>query len=206
VVGPGGARAGGGGGQDDPPPPLGRQVQVALAKHDRLRRAQRGVVQAGVERFQVLPAVAQCPDGGEEAAGLGGADHHPPVDTRLEADAPPSHTVIEYADRSAAHPRVSIRVARPGLARDRGSAGYTPPGRPRLTVGTSRSHLTGEALDEDQAPQEELVSRRRPVAELWNIRPSRGSTGEGDSPSRSSMSQAIFHHRVAGGRGCRGEA
>jgi len=46
----------------------------------------------------------------------------------------------------------------------------------------------------------------RPVAELWNIRPSRGSAGEGDSPSRSAMSQAIFQHRVAGGRGCHGEA
>jgi hypothetical protein len=34
--------------------------------------------------------------------------------------------------------------------------------------------------------------RRRPVAKLWNIRPSRGSIGEGDAPSRSSVSPAIF--------------
>ena len=67
-------------------------------------------------------------------------------------------------------------------------------------------HLVGEVLDEDRASQEEFCSRRRPVAELWNIRPGRGSTGEGDSPSRSSTSQAIFQHRVAGGRGCQGEA
>jgi hypothetical protein len=34
----------------------------------------------------------------------------------------------------------------------------------------------------------ESCSRRRPVAELWSIRPSRGSIGEGDSPSRSEVS------------------
>jgi hypothetical protein len=48
--------------------------------------------------------------------------------------------------------------------------------------------------------------RRRPVAEPWNIRPSWGSIGEGDVPSRSSSSQAISQHRVAGGRGCPEEA
>jgi hypothetical protein len=57
----------------DPPPALLRQVQVAVAEHDRLRGAQRGVVQAGEEGFQVLTPAAQCPDGGEEAAGLGGS-------------------------------------------------------------------------------------------------------------------------------------
>jgi hypothetical protein len=30
-----------------------------------------------------------------------------------------------------------------------------------------------------------MVPRRRPVAEPWNIRPSRSSVGEGDLPSRS---------------------
>jgi hypothetical protein len=86
-----------------------------------------------------------------------------------------------------------VRVVRPGWARDRGSVGCGAPGRPRLTARHfPQCHLVGEALDEDRAPQEEFVPRRRPVAELWNIRPSRGSVGEGDSPSRSSMSQAIF--------------
>src|SRR5882757_7874397 len=45
-----------------------------------------------------------------------------------------------------------------------------------------------------------LRPRRRPVAEPWNVRPSRGSSGEGESPSRSWMSQAVSEHRVAGGR------
>jgi len=56
------------------------------------------------------------------------------------------------------------------------------------------------------APAGRVVPRRRPAAELWNVRPSRGSIGEGELPSRSSMSQAISQHRVAGGRGCQGEA
>src|ERR1700723_2006944 len=47
VVGPAPSGAGGGGGQVDPPPAVARQVQVTLAENDRLRRAQRGVVQAG---------------------------------------------------------------------------------------------------------------------------------------------------------------
>src|SRR5580700_1157433 len=34
--------------------------------------------------------------------------------------------------------------------------------------------------------------------------PQPGSIGEGDSPSRSSMSQAIFQHRVAGDEGVKG--
>lgn len=34
---------------------LSRQVQVQLAEHHRLRRAQRGVVQAAVEHLQVAP-------------------------------------------------------------------------------------------------------------------------------------------------------
>ncbi len=75
VVGPGGAGAGGGGGQVDPAPALGGQVQVGLAEHDGLRGSQGGVVQAGVERFQVRAPVAESPDGGEQRAGLGGADH-----------------------------------------------------------------------------------------------------------------------------------
>ena len=40
---------------------------------------QGGVVQAGVERFQVLPPAAQSPHGGQQVPGLGGADHDPPV-------------------------------------------------------------------------------------------------------------------------------
>src|SRR5579862_4008816 len=35
-------------------------------------------------------------------------------------------------------------------------------------------HLVGVALDVDRAPQEEFASRRRPVAEPWNVRPSPG--------------------------------
>ena len=86
-----------------------------------------------------------------------------------------------------------VRIARPGWARDRGSVGCSALGRLRLTARhVPHCHLAGEALDEDRAPRQEFVPRRRPVAELWNLRPSRGSVGEGDSPSRSSMSQAIF--------------
>jgi len=97
------------------------------------------------------------------------------------------------AMRSAQQVGREILAALPGWARDRGSVGCGAPGRPRLTARHfPQCHLVGEALDEDRAPQEEFVPRRRPVAELWNIRPSRGSIGEGDSPSRSSMSQAIF--------------
>ena len=55
------------------------QVQVGLAEHHRLRRAQRGVVQAAVERLQVCAPVRQSADCGQELPGLGGADHHPPV-------------------------------------------------------------------------------------------------------------------------------
>src|SRR6202453_5450643 len=36
---------------------------------------------------------------------------------------------------------------------------------------------------------------------MRNVSPSRGSIGEGDSPSRSSTPQAIFQHRVAGDEG-----
>ena len=50
-------------------------------EHHRLRRAQRGVVQAGVERFQVLSPAGQSPHGGQQVPGLGGADH--PVDPRV---------------------------------------------------------------------------------------------------------------------------
>jgi hypothetical protein len=62
-------------------PSLLRQVHLALAEHDRLRRAQRGVVETGEEGFQVLPPAAQRPDGSEEDPDLGRADHHPPIDT-----------------------------------------------------------------------------------------------------------------------------
>jgi hypothetical protein len=77
MVGPGPTRAEGGSGLDDPAPALLRQVQVALAGHHGLRGPQRGVLQASVERFQVLPPAAQSPDGGQQVPGLGGADHGP---------------------------------------------------------------------------------------------------------------------------------
>ena len=65
--------------KDDPPPPAPGQVQVGLAEHDRLRRAQRRVVKDGEERFQVRSPLPQPPDGGQERPGLGGADDDPPV-------------------------------------------------------------------------------------------------------------------------------
>ena len=93
--------AGGGGGQDDPPPPLRRQVQVGLAEHDRLRRAQRGVVQAAVERLQVRAPVRQSPDGGQELPGLGGADHDPPVDGRRDGGGGPLDAVDGVGGQAA---------------------------------------------------------------------------------------------------------
>jgi hypothetical protein len=55
--------------QDDPHPSLLRQAQVTLAEHDRLRWAQGGVAQAGVERFQVRSPIAEPPDGGQQVPG-----------------------------------------------------------------------------------------------------------------------------------------
>jgi hypothetical protein len=61
------------------------QVQVAVAEHDGLRGPQRGTIEAGEEGFQVLSPDGQRPDGGQEAAGLGGADDHPPVNMSPES-------------------------------------------------------------------------------------------------------------------------
>jgi len=76
----------------------------------------------------------------------------------------------------------------------------------RLTADTSRGVILWVKCLTKTGRLVKSYSRRRPVAELWNIRPSRGSIGEGDPPSRSSTSQATFQHRVTGGRGCHGEA
>ena len=46
---------------DDPSPPGPGQVQVGFAEHDRLRRAQRRVVQDGEERFQVQSSAWRGP-------------------------------------------------------------------------------------------------------------------------------------------------
>ena len=66
--------------QDDPSPPGPGQVQVGLAEHDRLRRAQRRVVKGGEESLQVLSPLPQPPVGVQERLGVGGADDDPPVD------------------------------------------------------------------------------------------------------------------------------
>jgi hypothetical protein len=59
--------------QDDPSPPGLRQVQVGFAEHDRLRRAQRRVIEAGEERLQVLSPLPQPSGGVQERLGLGGS-------------------------------------------------------------------------------------------------------------------------------------
>jgi hypothetical protein len=64
----------------------------------------------------------------------------------------------------------------------------------------------GVALDEDRVPQGEFGHGGDRSPSCGTSAPARVSIGEGDSPSRSSTSQAIFQHRVAGGRGCQGEA
>ena len=111
------------------------------------------------------------------------------------------------AMRSAQQVGREILAALPGWARDRGSVGCGAPGRPRLTARHfPQCHLVGEALDEDRAPQEEFVHGGDRSPSCGTSAPVGVPFGEGDSPSRSSMSQAIFQHRVAGGRGCHGEA
>jgi hypothetical protein len=75
------------------PRPVRRQIQVGLAEHDRLRRAQRSVVQAAVERLQVRAPVAESADGGQEFPGLGGADHDAPVDGRRDGGGGPLDAV-----------------------------------------------------------------------------------------------------------------
>ena len=80
VVGPVLAGPGGGGGQVDAAPAAAGEPAVGLFQHDGFGGAQVGVVQAGVERFQVLAAVAVAADGGEQAGDLGGAGDHAAVD------------------------------------------------------------------------------------------------------------------------------
>ena len=62
------------------PQPRPGSRQSASFEHDGFRGAQVGVVQAAVEGFQVLAAVAVAADGGEQAADLGGAGDHAAVD------------------------------------------------------------------------------------------------------------------------------
>jgi hypothetical protein len=61
--------------QVDPPPAAAGQITVGFAEGDGFRGPQRGVVEAAVERFQVLAAGALGADPGEQGAGLGGAGH-----------------------------------------------------------------------------------------------------------------------------------
>ena len=60
-----------------PQPRLGRAV--GLFQHDGLGGAKVAVVQAGVEGFQVLAAVAEAADGCEQAADLGRVGDHAAV-------------------------------------------------------------------------------------------------------------------------------
>jgi hypothetical protein len=110
VVGPRAARAGGGGGQVDPPPPVLRQVQVGLAEHDRLRGAQRRVVQAGEKSFQVLPPVAESADGSQEIPGLGGADDDAAVDPLGDGGGGPLDAVDRVGGQVAMLDGVAERV------------------------------------------------------------------------------------------------
>jgi hypothetical protein len=79
-------------------------------------------------------------------------------------------------------------------------------GGPAVNTGTSRSVISWvKRLTKTERLRKSMstaATGRRAVEHP----PQSGSIGEGDSPSRSSMSQAIFQHRVAGGRGCHGEA
>ena len=79
VVGPVLAGPGGGGGQVDAAPAAAREPAVGLFEHDGFGGAQVGVVQAAVEGFQVLAAVAVTADGGEQAGYLGRVRDHAPA-------------------------------------------------------------------------------------------------------------------------------
>ena len=105
-------------------------------------------------------------------------------------------TLRRFAALTESGCAVAIRRSQPPRWRPRSSAGLF-----RKQEGSSccRSWVRRLTKTRDSG---RVCSRRRPVAELWNVRPSRGSMSEGELPSRSSMSQAIFQHRVAGGRGC----
>ena len=89
-AGPGGAGAGAGAGEDQHPPPVRRENHIAAAQSHSFLRAQRSVVQAGEERGQLRPGLA---DFGEDGvllhrrlrfghsgapAGLGGTDDRLP--------------------------------------------------------------------------------------------------------------------------------
>jgi hypothetical protein len=82
-------------------------VQVGLAEHDGLRRAQRRVVEGGEERLLVLSALPQPPGGVQEHPGLGGADDDPPVDALRDGGGVP----LDPVDRVRAEVPELDRVA-----------------------------------------------------------------------------------------------
>ena len=135
--------AGGGGGQDDPPPPRPRQVQVGLAEHDRLRRAQRRVVQAGEERFQVRAPRPQPPDGGQERPGLGGADDDPPVDARGDGGGGPLDPVDRVGAEATEFDGVAERVVEHRPLAPLGRPGRRLPGQGRGAGGQRQPHVRG---------------------------------------------------------------
>src|ERR1019366_10623498 len=67
------ARRGARSGQVDAAPPAAGQMTAGFPEDDCFGGPLRGVVKAAVERLQVLPARALCPDPAEQGAGLGGA-------------------------------------------------------------------------------------------------------------------------------------
>jgi hypothetical protein len=129
---------------------------------------------------------------------------------RRPAGTPIPQSSRRHPGRRSAHDRAGLSRYRAHWTASRAGhrRGLTPgaASRPLRTADPSAVSLSRETLDEDRTIEVKVLLRRRPAAEPWNIRPSRGSIGEGDSPSRPSISQAIFQHRVAGGRGCLEEA
>jgi hypothetical protein len=107
-------------------------VQVTVAEHHRLRRAQRGEVQAGVEGFQVLPPAAESADGGEQGPGLGGADHDAAVDALGDGGGGPLDAVDGVGGQVALLDGVAERVIEH---------------RPLAPLGRPGGRLAGEVAD-----------------------------------------------------------
>jgi hypothetical protein len=100
-------------------------VQVGLAEHDRLRRAQRRVVKGGEERLEVLSPLSHSPGGIQERPGLGGADDDPPVNARRDGGGGP----LDPVDRVRAEAAEFDGVAE-GVVEHRPLAPLGRPGGP----------------------------------------------------------------------------
>jgi hypothetical protein len=130
--------------KDDPPPPGLGQVQVGLAEHDRLRRAQRRVVKDGEERLQVLAPLPKPPGGGQERPGLGGADHDPPVDALGDGWGGPLDPVDRVRAQAAEFDGVAERVVEHRPLAPLGRPGRRLAGQGRGTGAQRQPH--GRAL------------------------------------------------------------